>query len=93
MLQITREVGSRSQTVLRIEGSLVAEGVGRLLRECFAALRTSEVLRLDLEGVDFVDYAGIEALGRLARAGVEIRSPPGSVASVLEDEDVLVPES
>jgi hypothetical protein len=48
------------------------------------------VLRLDLEGVEFVDRAGIEALGRLERAGVAICCPRGSVASVLEDEGVLV---
>ena len=92
MLRITRELGWQSQTLLRIEGSLVAEWVGLLLRECFAALRSAEVLELDLEGVDFVDRAGVEALGLLSRAGVEIRRPPGSVASVLEEEGVFVTE-
>ena len=89
MLRITREVGPRSKTLLRIEGSVVAEWVGLLQRESFAALRSGE-LSLDLAGVHFVDLAGVEVLGRLSRAGVEIRCPSGTVASVLEAEGVHI---
>ena len=90
MLRITREVGPRSKTLLRIEGSVVAEWVGLLQRESFAALRSAGALSLDLAGVHFVDLAGVEVLGRLSRAGVEIRCPSGTVASVLEAEGVHI---
>jgi hypothetical protein len=41
-------------------------------------------LSLDLAGVSFVDRAGVEALGRLSRLGIEIRCRSGPVACVLE---------
>jgi hypothetical protein len=53
-------------------------------------LRCRGAVSLDLAGVNFVDRAGVEALRRLSRAGVEIRSPSGDVASVLEGEGVRV---
>jgi hypothetical protein len=90
MLRITREVGPRPKKLLRLEGSVVAECVGLLLRESFAALRSAGALSLDLAGVHRVDLAGIEVLGRLSRAGVEIRCPAGPVASVLEEEGVRI---
>ena len=90
MLRITREVVTRSRTLLRLEGSVVAEWVGLLQRESFAALRSAGELSLDLSGVQFVDLAGVEVLGLLSRAGVEIRCPAGPVASVLEGDGVRI---
>jgi STAS domain-containing protein len=87
-LRITREVGRRSRTMLRLEGSIIAEWAGLLERECFEILRSRGAVGLDLVGVNFVDRAGIEALDRLSRAGVEIHCRPGTVASVLEGEGV-----
>ena len=89
-LRITREEGSRSPALLRLEGSVVAECAALLEHECLGVLRSGEAVSLDLAGVTFVDRAGVEALERLSRAGVEIRCRPGPVASVLEGEGVRV---
>ena len=89
-VRITREEGSGSRALLRVEGRLVAEGAALLERECFGVLRSRGAVSLDLAGVNFVDRAGVEALERLSRAGVEIRCRSGPVASVLEGEGVRV---
>ena len=90
MLRITRDGGSRSRATLRLEGSVVGEWAALLERECSDLLRFREAVSLDLAWVSFVDRAGVEALERLSRAGVEIRCRSGPVASVLEAEGVRV---
>jgi len=90
MLRITREEGSGSRAVLRLEGRVVAEWAALLEHECFGVLRSRDAVSLDLAGVNFVDRTGMEALKRLSRAGVEIRGRSGPVASVLEVEGVRV---
>jgi hypothetical protein len=89
-LRITRGEGSHDGVTLKLEGSVVAEWATLLRREGFDLLRSSGPVRLDLAGVVFVDRAGVEALARLSRAGVEIRCPSGPVASVLEAKGVRV---
>jgi ABC-type transporter Mla MlaB component len=89
-LRITRAEGSRSRATLKLEGRVVAEWAALLERECSDLLRSSTAVSLDLAGVGFVDHAGVEALVRLSRAGVEIRCPDGAVASVLLGEGVHV---
>jgi ABC-type transporter Mla MlaB component len=89
-LRITREEGSRSRATLKLEGRVVGEWAALLNHECSDLLRSSIAVSLDLAGVGFVDRAGVEALGRLSRAGVEIHCPPGPVASVLLGEGVRV---
>ena len=88
--RITRQEGSRSRATLKLEGRVVGEWAALLERECSDLLRSSTSVRLDLVGVSFVDRAGVEALERLSRAGVEIRCPSGAVASVLLGEGVHV---
>src|SRR5262249_38241721 len=88
--RITREEGSRSRATLKLEGRVVAEWAALLERECSDLLRSSTAVSLDLAGVGFVDRAGVEALERLSRAGVEIRCPSGPVASVLLGEGVRI---
>ena len=90
MLRITREEGSGSWVRFRLEGRLVAEWAALLERECFPVLRSRGAVSHDLAGVSFVDRAGVEALERLSRAGVEIRCGSEPVASVLEAEGVRV---
>jgi len=89
-LRITRVKGSRSRATLRVEGNVVAEWAALLERECSDLLRSWGAVSLDLAGVRFVDRAGVEALERLSRAGVEVRCRSGPVASVLEAEGVRV---
>ncbi len=89
-LRITREERARSRATLRLEGRVVAEWAALLERECSDLRRSWAEVSLDLAGVSFVDQAGVEALERLSRAGVEIRCRSGPVASVLEGEGVRV---
>jgi len=89
-LRITLEDGSWFRATLRLEGSIVAEWAALLEHECSGHLRACGTVSLDLTGVTFVDRAGVKALERLSRAGVEIRCHPGPVASVLEGEGIPV---
>jgi anti-anti-sigma regulatory factor len=89
-LRITRLPGSPSRAKLKLEGRVAAQWAALLEHECSGLLRSRSVVSLDLADVSFVDRAGVEALERLSRSGVEIRCRPGSVASVLEAEGVPV---
>ena len=89
-LRITTESEARFPALLRLEGSLGAEVAAVLERECSGVLRSHGAVSIDLAGVNFVDRAGVEALKRLSRAGVEIRCRPGAVTSVLEGARVRV---
>ena len=89
-LRLTRGERSRSHATLKLEGSVTTEWAALLERECSDLLRSRGAVSLHLAGVSFVDRAGIEALERLSRAGVEIRCPSGPVASVLEGEGVRI---
>ena len=90
VLRITREEGSPSRAALRLEGRVVAQWAALLERECSDLLRSRGAVSLDLAGVSFVDKAGVEALVRLSRVGVEIRCRSGPVACVLQEEGVRV---
>jgi anti-anti-sigma regulatory factor len=92
-LRITRRRGSRSRATLKLEGRVVAEWAALLERECSRLLRSRAEVSLDLSAVTFVDRAGVQALERLSRKGVEIRCRPGAVASVLEGEDIPVTQN
>ncbi len=89
-LRITREKGSPSRARLKLEGNIVAECVALLERECTDLLRSRSAVHLDLASVGFVDWAAVEALERLSRAGVEISCRSGPVASVLEGEGIRI---
>jgi hypothetical protein len=89
VLRITRRNPLPERATLRLEGRLVAEWAALLERECAALLRAGRAVTVDMTGVLFVDRAGIEALARLSRNGVEILCRPGPVASVLDGE--LIP--
>lgn len=89
-LRISLLKGSRPRAVLKLEGSVSGDWVGLLETECSDLLRAWGALSLDLTRVVFIDRAGVEAFGRLSRAGVEVRGCPGPVASVLEGEGVKV---
>jgi anti-anti-sigma regulatory factor len=75
---------------LTLEGSIAAEWAALLERECSELLRNRSGVSLDLAAVTFIDRAGVGALGRLSRAGAEIRCRSGPVASVLEGEGIPV---
>jgi anti-anti-sigma regulatory factor len=89
-LRITREERSGARAQLRLEGHVVGAWAAVLELECFDVLGSRGAVSLDLAGVNFVDRAGVDALARLSRAGVEICCCPEAVASVLEGEGIRV---
>ena len=89
-LRITRVRGTRSRANLKLEGRVVAEWAALLESECLELLRSRGAVSLDLAGVSFVDRTGVEVLGRLSRAGIEIHCPSRLIASVLEGDGVRV---
>ena len=90
MLRITVVAEASEPIVLRLEGHVDGEGGALLERECASWLAGGDAIALDLSAVRFVNRAGTAVLGRLARAGVEIRCGAGVVASVLESEGIAV---
>ncbi|HXI01762.1 MAG TPA: hypothetical protein VNI57_01170 [Candidatus Saccharimonadales bacterium] len=90
VLRITRPKGTSSPALLKIEGKVVGVWAGLLERECMDLLRSCSSVTVDLAEVPLVDRAGVEALGRLSRAGAWIRCRRGAVASVLEAEGVHI---
>ena len=89
-LRITRKTRSPARVTLEVEGRIVAAWAALLESECFDLLRSRIAVRLHLAGVGFVDRAGVEALERLSREGVEICCSSGPVAGVLEGEGIRV---
>lgn len=90
MLRITLVAAPAEPIVLKLEGHVDREGGALLERECESWISGGATVALDLTAVRFVDRAGTAALGRLGRAGVEIRCRAGVVASVLECEGIAV---
>ena len=88
MLRITREDQSSARATLKLEGFVAADWANLLEQVCLGLLREGTAVTLDLTSVRRVDGAGVEALERLGRAGVEIHCPPGPVAGLLEAEGV-----
>lgn len=92
MLRITAVAAAAAPIVLKLEGHVDGEGGALLERECASWIAGGAAIALDLTAVRFVNRAGTAALGRLVRAGVEIRCRAGVVASVLQGEGIEVVE-
>ncbi len=93
MLRITRERETSARATLRLEGFVAADWANLLEQVCLGLVREGNAVTLDLTGVRRVDCAGVEALERLGRAGVEIHCPPGPVAGLLEAEGIRMSPS
>lgn len=90
MMRITLTQVSDGRTTARLEGSIGAKWAGLLERECSSLLHAGLFLTLDLSGLDFVDWPGVETLRRLGQRNVEIRCRRGAVASLLEARGVRI---
>jgi anti-anti-sigma regulatory factor len=89
-LRITVVAESAAPIVLKLEGHVDREGGALVERECWCRIAGGAAVAVDMTAVRFVDRAGTAAIGRLGRAGVEIRCRAGVVASVLESEGIEV---
>jgi ABC-type transporter Mla MlaB component len=77
MLRITVVSQSQTQVELKLDGWIAGEGVAVLATEGSRWLQTGMRLALDLEGVDFIDEAGMSLLAGWPAARLELRG--GSV--------------
>jgi anti-anti-sigma regulatory factor len=73
---------------LLLQGRIAAEWADRLVRECEALTRSGFRVVLDLSDVVFIGRSGLEALGRLGRAGVGIVGSSPLIAAMLERERI-----
>ena len=62
MLRLTVETVGAAETVLKVEGNVVAEWRAFLEHECQALLQHHRPLRLDLSAVSYVDREGLRML-------------------------------
>ena len=72
-LRITVVEESPEQAVLRLEGWVSGEGVGVLEAEGRMRLDRRQTLVLDLDGVHFIDEAGLDLLEGWAAGRLELR--------------------
>ena len=83
MLRIDVIAHGREETVLKMEGWLADQDVALLQQEGDARLREEKRLVLDLEGIRFIDRAGLDLLERWTKKGVTLRGGSLFVRSLL----------
>jgi anti-anti-sigma regulatory factor len=88
MLRIRRDDLNSHETHLLLQGRIVAAWAEMLERECGELSRSGFHVVLDLSDVIFVARTGLEALGRLACAGVGITGASPLIAAMLEQEGI-----
>ncbi|MBZ5637805.1 MAG: hypothetical protein LAO51_03500 [Acidobacteriia bacterium] len=93
MLRILRDDAAAQRVVLILEGHIAGAWAEVLERECVELSRSGRPVALDLAGVAFIGRSGVEALGRLGRAGVAIVGCSPLIADVLEQEGIEVGRS
>ena len=90
MLRILRGDSAAQRVVLILQGHIAGAWAEVLERECSELNRTGHQVVLDLAGVAFIGRSGVEALGRLGRAGIAIVGCSPLIADVLEQEGIAV---
>ena len=73
---------SGDEFLIRVEGSLSAEGAAALRRKCRSA---ENPIRLDLSGLKSADFDGIDALRSLAVEGAQLTGASPYVLRLLEE--------
>jgi len=90
MLRIQRhDVNARTVTLV-VQGRIVAEWADLLERECGELMRSRLRVMLDLSEVVFIGRYGVEALGRLSRAGARVIGCTPLIAAMLEQGGIAV---
>ena len=90
MLRIQRSDVNADAVTLRLQGRIIAEWADLLERECAELMRSNSHVTLDLSEVMFISRFGIEALGRLDRAGARITGCTPLFTAMLEQEGIAV---
>ena len=82
MLRITQTI-SDLNTVLRIEGKLLAPWIDELRTTAETARAGGRSLTLDLARLSYADSAGIALLSELVRQGISVSACSGYIAALL----------
>lgn len=85
MIRVTRLDGAL-RTTLRVEGRLTRETVEELRMACEATLAQVTALQIDVDGLRFIDPAGVALLKAMERRGAGIAAAGGFVAAALREE-------
>ena len=93
MLRIQRHDVNARTVSLVLQGRIAAEWADLLERECAELMRSKLHVVLDLSEVVFIGRYGVEALGRLGRAGVRVIVCTPLIAAMLKQEGIAVRRS
>jgi anti-anti-sigma regulatory factor len=87
MLKISENKPDPQTVMLRLEGQIIGPWVDELKQVCAPLAKNGYRLALDLEGVAFVDEAGLSTLARLAEQGAKLLNATPFVAAQLSGSD------
>ncbi len=72
MLRITKVAESPSLVTMKLEGRITADWVFLLENECLRFLDERRRVVLDFSEVTFVDWRGVETLGRISANNIQV---------------------
>jgi anti-anti-sigma regulatory factor len=72
LIRITHAAESGSSATLKVEGTVCADDVELLERECRRLCRRRRTVVLDFSGVSYADHAGLSAIRRLRNGGLAL---------------------
>ena len=84
MLRITTTNCGQATKTFKLEGKLLGPWVGELQSAFGASQVSPDCVRLDLDGLSFVDAEGARFLSRLIREGAHVIACSGFVAEILD---------
>jgi ABC-type transporter Mla MlaB component len=83
VLKISEMSRSDSAITFKLEGKVLAPWVDELRRVCTEPALALRQIHLDLDGVTFLDDAGVELMRELIRQGITIARCSGFIAVLL----------
>lgn len=87
MLRLAIQSTNQEETVLEAHGRIAGQDVAFLEQEGEQALRQGQGLTLDLDGVRFIDRAGVELLRGWTDRGVTLRGGFLFIRAILRPPD------
>ncbi len=72
MLRITKVSESPSLVTMKLEGRIASDWVSLLEKECLRSLEEKRKVVLDFSGVTFVDWRGVEMLGKISVNNMQV---------------------